>query len=113
MGRRSAGTMAARFVAASREWTELALRQEMPDFYMWCQIGQLFGMAGDQFKPASDDPEATTDPEFASGSSVTFVDGSVAVRDLDELQNGGSADWKVLPTLPRGLISRLKAGAGS
>jgi hypothetical protein len=112
MGRRSAKTMADRFVAASQQWTEFALREAMPDFYMWCLIGQRLGMGPDQFKPASDDPDATTDPEFAYGNSVTFADGSVAVRDLDELENGGTADWRVLRALTRGLITRLKTGMG-
>jgi len=107
----STKTMAGLFVTAAEQWTKRALEEVVPDFYTWCLTGGLLGTAPGQFKPQSGQPDATTDPEFADGASVTFVDGSVAVRDLDELGHGRPADWRVLPSLPKELMRRLEAGS--
>jgi len=107
----STKTMADLFVAAAEQWTKRALKEAVPDFYTWCATGELLGTEPGQFKPLSGDPDTTTDREFADRASVTFVDGSIAVRDLDELQHGRPADWRVLPSLPEELLRRLQAGS--
>jgi hypothetical protein len=103
-------TMADYFALAAHLWERRALREVVPDFYSWCAANGLFGTGLGQFKPASDQAEAAPDPEFASGASVTFVDGSIAVRDLDELSHGRPADWRALPSLPEDFVQRLQEG---
>ena len=103
-------TMAEHFVEAAEQWTKRGLEETLPDFYLWCVTGGLLGTAPGQFKPLPCGPDATTGQEFANGASVTFVDGSVVVRDLDELLYGRWAPWRVLPPLPDELVRRLQSG---
>ena len=101
-------SMADLFVAATEQWGQWALQETSPDFYTWCLAAQFLGTGPGQFKPTSADPNATTDPGFAKGASVTFVDGSVAVRDLDGLRQGRPADWHALPSLPEEVARRFQ-----
>ena len=103
-------TMAEHFVEAAEQWTKRGVEETVPDFYLWCVTGGLLGTAPGQFKPLPGGPDATSGKEFAVGASVTFVDGSVVVRDLDELLHGRWAPWRVLPPLPDELVRRLQSG---
>jgi hypothetical protein len=107
----STKTMADLFIAAVERWTQRALEEPVPDFYQWCLIGELLGTGPEQFKPLSGDPSSATGPDFADGGSVTFADGSVAVRDLDELRHGRPADWRALPSLPEDIVRQLQNGS--
>ena len=107
----STKTMADLFIAAVDRWTQRALVGAVPDFYQWCLIRELLGTGPGQFKPLSGDASAAAGPDFADGASVTFVDGSVAVRDLDELRQGRQADWRALPSLPEDLVRQLQSGS--
>jgi hypothetical protein len=109
MGAFPTKTMADLFAAASDRWTRRTTGQPMPDFYNWCVTSGLLGTGAGQFKPVSADQDATTDPEFANGASVTFVDGSMAVRDLDELRHGRPAQWRALAPLPEEILRRFEA----
>ena len=111
MHRFSTKPMADLFIAAVERWTQRALNEPVPDFYEWCLIGGLLGTGPGQFKPLSGDPTAAAAPDFADGASVTFDDGSVAVRDLDELRHGRPADWRALPSLPEDLVRQLQSGS--
>ena len=105
-------TMAQLFVAATEQWTRRALGEPMADFYAWCLTRGLLGTAADQFAPVSVGPKAATGPDFANGATVTFVDGSVAVRDLDdEARHGRPADWRALPPLPEDPVRQSEGGA--
>ena len=103
-------TMAEYFVLAAALWEKRALREVAPDFYTFCVDTGLFGTGLGQFMPAMGEGHALPAPEFASGASVTFVDGSIAVHDLDELRHGRPADWRALPSLPEDLVRRLQEG---
>jgi len=105
MGSFSTKTMADLFVAAAAEWERRALREVMPDFHDWCVQSGLLGTSPWQFQPVL--AEGTADAGFASGACVTFVDGSVAVRDLDELRRGRLADWRALQRLAEELARRM------
>jgi hypothetical protein len=100
--------MADYFVLAADLWERRALREVVADFYTWCATAGLFGTGLGQFMPQSGEERAAPDPEFANGASVTFVDGSLAVRDLDELHHGRPADWRALPPLPEEFVRRLQ-----
>jgi len=106
----STKTMADLFVAASAQWERRALREPMPDFGEWCAASDLLGAAPGQFKPVPGEPNEPINPDFASGACVTFADGSVAVRDLDELRHGRLADWRALQQLPEDLLRQLEGG---
>jgi hypothetical protein len=110
MSASSKKTMADFFVMAAGLWERRSLREVAPDFYEWCAANGLFGTGLGQFKPLPDDARALPDPEFASGISVTFVDGSIAVRDLYELRQGRPADWRALPPLPEEIVRWLQEG---
>ena len=103
-------TMAQYFALAAELWEKRALREVVPDFYTFCADGGLFGTGLGQFMPVAGEGHARPKSEFAGGVSVTFVDGSIAVRDLDELQRGLPADWRALPSLPQELVQRLQDG---
>jgi prepilin-type processing-associated H-X9-DG protein len=104
-------TMAQLFVAAMEQWTRRALGEPMPDFHAWCLARGLLGTAAEQFEPVSVEPKAATGPDFTNGATVTFVDGSVAVRDLDEVRLGRPADWRALPPLPEDAVRQSQGGA--
>ena len=103
-------TMAQLFVVAAEQWTQHAPAETVPDFYRWCLARQLLGTAPEQFKPQSTDSKAATDPDFDKGTIVTFVDGSVAVRDLDELRHRRPGDWRALPPLPEDQVAQRSPG---
>jgi hypothetical protein len=103
-------TMAQYFVLAADLWEKRALREVVLDFYSWCAAAGLFGTGLGQFTSVAGEGHALPDPEFASGASVTFVDGSIAVRDIDELRHGRPADWRALPSLPEDLERWLQDG---
>jgi hypothetical protein len=104
----STKTMAEFFALAADLWEKRALREAVPDFYTWCAEAGLFGTGLGQFMPIGSEGHALPDPEFANGASVTFLDDSIAVRDLDELRHGRPADWRALPSLPDDLLQRLQ-----
>lgn len=105
----STRTMADLFVAATVEWERRALRKVMPPFHEWCAASNLIGTGPGQFQHAFLNTRGTNDPNFARGASVTFVDGSMAVRDLDELNRRGVADWRALQRLSEDLIRHIGA----
>ena len=107
MGALPTKTMAELFVAASERWTRRAPVEATPDFHAWCAKGGLLGTGPGQFQPAFGRPGGATDPGFADGASVTFVDDSMAVRDLDELRHGRPAQWRALAPLTEEFVRRF------
>ena len=100
-------TMAEFFVAASNRWTRRGPEEATLDLYGWCAAGGLLGTGPGQFQPVSGSPDGATQADFANGASVSFVDGSAAVRDLDELHHGRPALWRALAPLPEEVVRRF------